>query len=119
MTSPKILYTSTRAANRLISLNPLLIDRLFDWLMSRNDAAGRRKREHDGEFKRLASAPGMAVTNSFFMAFPTGKSYIISSTGVLSQVDNMFYYCDCLDVFVWHFPLRCILPGWAYIACSL
>ncbi|CDM32911.1 unnamed protein product [Penicillium roqueforti FM164] len=29
--------------------------------MSRNDAAGRRKREHDGEFKRLASAPGMAL----------------------------------------------------------
>ena len=79
----------------------------------------RRKRERDGEFKRLASAPGMAVTISFLMVVSNSKSYKISSTGVLNQVDNMFFYCDCLDVFVWHLPLRRILWGWVSIACSL
>ncbi|KAJ6178178.1 hypothetical protein N7519_008639 [Penicillium mononematosum] len=44
----------------LVSLTLLLVDRLTS-----RDAADRRKRERDGEFKRLASAPGMVMTDSF------------------------------------------------------
>ncbi|CAG8091363.1 unnamed protein product [Penicillium salamii] len=66
MTSPVILYAFT-----ITLFTVLLVDRLLDWLASRDNAAVRRKRERDMEFECLASAPGMAVRNSLSSATPT------------------------------------------------
>lgn len=86
--------THNRTSDKL-----LLIDRLFDWLLSWDDAAGRRKRERDGEFKRLAHRGWLLMTPPIWHVLPA-NGIIMNSTGALDPVDRHrvlplpWYLCD-------------------------